>query len=66
MGNFQRGDTAGLALFFAAGLSPALAGASNDALSALFLSRLAACDRLRVFFRALVFGIGEVPSSSGF
>jgi hypothetical protein len=52
-----------LAVDFAANLSAPLAGASSDARRARVLSRLAACDRLRVFFRALVFGIGEVPSS---
>ena len=45
---------AGLALAFAAGL----AGAFSDARSARVLTRLAACERLRVFLRALVFGMG--------
>jgi len=50
---------AGLALAFAAGLAAALAGACSDARSARVLTRLAAWDRLRVFLRALVFGIGS-------
>lgn len=62
---FDSGTVAGLALAagFAAGLATAVAGASSDALSARFLSRLAAFDRLRVFSRELCLGIGAAPSS---
>jgi hypothetical protein len=49
----------GLALVFAAGLAADLAGACKDARRARVLTRLAAWDRLRVFLRALVFGIGS-------
>jgi hypothetical protein len=48
---------AGLALVFAAGLAAALVVCS-DARRARVLTRLAALDRLRVFLRALVFGMG--------
>jgi len=47
----------GLALVFAAGLAADLAGACKDARRARVLTRLAACERLRVFLRALVFGM---------
>jgi hypothetical protein len=50
-----------LAAGFSAGLPVDLAGVCSDARSARFLSRFAACDRLRVFSRALSFGIGETP-----
>jgi hypothetical protein len=50
---------AGLGLAFAAGLAAPLAGVCSDARSARVLTRLAALDRLRVFLRALVFGIGS-------
>jgi hypothetical protein len=52
------------ALAFPAGLVAPLAGASSDARRARVLSRLAACDRLRVFFRALVFGMARFPHLS--
>jgi len=50
-------SAAGLGLAFAAGLAADLAGACKDARSARVLTRLAAWDRLRVFLRALVFGM---------
>jgi hypothetical protein len=46
---------AGLVFVFAAGL------ACSDARSSRVLTRLAALDRLRVFLRALVFGMGRAP-----
>jgi hypothetical protein len=42
-------------------LRAVLAGMFNDARRAWFLSRLAACDRLRVFSRAFSFGMGAAP-----
>jgi hypothetical protein len=51
---------AGLVLTFAAGLAAALVVCS-DARSARVLTLLAALDRLRVFLRALVFGMGWAP-----
>ena len=47
----------GLALVFGDGL--AAAEVCKDARRARVLTRLAACDRLRVFLRALVFGMGS-------
>jgi len=54
---FYFSAAAGLGLAFAAGLAAALAGACKDARRARVLTRLAAWDRLRVFLRALVFGM---------
>jgi hypothetical protein len=51
----------GLVLAFAAGLAAALAVVCSDARSARVLSRLAAFERLRVFLRALVFGMESCP-----
>jgi hypothetical protein len=66
--HFAAGGAAGaglaLAAAFAAGfadLAAAWTGICRDALRARFLTRLAACDRLRVFSRALSFGIGRAP-----
>jgi len=56
---FYFSAAAGLALVFAAGLAADLAGACKDARRARVLTRLAACERLRVFLRALVFGMGS-------
>ena len=53
-------SAADLGLDFAAGLA-ALAGVCSDARSARVLNRLAACERLRVFLRALVFGMSRAP-----
>ena len=56
-------SAAGLAFAFAAGLAAFLAGACSDARSSRVLIRLAAFERLRVFLRALVFGMKiELPS----
>jgi len=60
---FYFSAAAGLALVFAAGL----ACVCSDARRARVLTRLAAWDRLRVFLRALVFGmVSSSPQSSGF
>jgi len=56
---FYFSAAAGLGLAFAAGLAADLAGACKDARRARVLTRLAAWDRLRVFLRALVFGMGS-------
>ena len=45
----------------AAGFAAALAVVCSDARSARVRTRLAAFDRLRVFLRALVFGMDEAP-----
>jgi hypothetical protein len=55
---------ASLGLAFAAGLAAALAGICSDARSSRVLTRLAAWDRLRVFLRALVFGMESSPPHS--